>query len=218
MIERLVGQCAHKSPQGIILDVNGVGYGVEMTDPTLARLEVGQTLTVWVHTHVREEALRLFGFLTYDERQLFALLLSVSGVGPKLGIGILSSIDAKQLVDAVEKDDAEVLENVPGIGGRQSKKIVLELKPKLAKLMGIALTAPSAPTVQGATKAAGISPEVMKDLQSALENFGYKEKEYGQVLKRLEKKTDVRDLPSLIRTALAELTGAAQARNQESLF
>ena len=219
MIERLVGSCAQKTAQGIILDVQGVGYGVEMTEPTLARLQVGQALTVWVHTHVREEALRLFGFLTYDERQLFTLLLSVSGVGPKLGIGILSHVDSATLLDAVERDDSELLENVPGIGSRQSKKIILELKPKLPKLSGIALTSPTAPqALFGATKSGGIGPEVLKDLRSALENFGYKEKEYAPVLKRLEKDSKDQDLASLIRSALAELTGAAAARSQETLF
>jgi Holliday junction DNA helicase RuvA len=219
VIERLVGTCAHKTPHGIILDVQGVGYGVEMTELAQAKVQVGQPLTVWVYTHVREEALRLFGFLSYDERQLFALLLTVSGVGPKLGIGILSHVDSATLLDAVERDDAEILENVPGIGARQSKKIILELKPKVPKLSGIALTAPSAPqTLFGATKAGGISPEVLKDLRSALDNFGYKDKEYAPVLKKLEKEAKDLDLAALIRTALAELTGAAAARNQETLF
>ncbi len=219
MIERLVGTCAHKSPLGIVLDIQGVGYGVEMTEPTLARLQLGQPLTVWVYTHVREEALRLFGFLTYDERQLFALLLTVSGVGPKLGIGILSQVDSATLLDAVERDDSEVLEAVPGIGARQSKKIILELKPKIPKLTGIALSAPSAlQGLSGATKGTGISPEVMKDLRSALDNFGYKEKEYAPVVKRLEKDPKEQNLADLIRSALAELTGAAAARNQETLF
>ncbi len=219
MIERLIGTCAHKSPTGIILDVQGVGYGVEMTEPSLARVPLGQPLTVWVHTHVREEALRLFGFLTYDERQLFALLLTVSGVGPKLGIGILSHVDCAALLGAVERDDSELLEAVPGIGARQSKKIILELKPKIPKLTGIALSAPAAlQTVLGATKGTGISPEVLKDLRSALDNFGYKEKEYASVVKRLEKDSKEQDLAGLIRSALAELTGAAAARNQETLF
>lgn len=219
MIERLVGTCAHKTPAGVIIDVQGVGYGVEMTEGAMARCQVGQPLTLWIYTHVREEALRLFGFHTYDDRQLFALLLTVSGVGPKLGIGILSHVDSAALLDAVERDDGAVLEDVPGIGARQSKKIILELKPKIPKLTGIALAAPQAPqTLFGATKTQGISPEVMKDLRSALDNFGYKEKEYAPVLKRLEKDTKDKDLQGLIRTALSELTGAAAAKNQETLF
>ncbi len=219
MIERLVGQCAVKQASSIIVDVNGVGYGVEMTEAGLARLSVGDTVTVWVHTYVREDALRLFGFLVHEERQLFHLLLSVSGVGPKLAMGILSGVDARQLIDAVERDDSDLLETVPGIGQRQSKKIILELKPKLAKIAGIVANSP-APPVVGASKANGLSAETLKDLKSALENFGYKEKELLPLLKKLERQAPDQNLQALIRMALAELTGSqtTTTKNQEILF
>ena len=219
MIERLVGQCAVKQASSIIVDVNGVGYGVEMTEAGLAGLSVGDTVTVWVHTYVREDALRLFGFLFHEERQLFHLLLSVSGVGPKLAMGILSGVDARQLIDAVERDDSDLLETVPGIGQRQSKKIILELKPKLAKIAGIVANSP-APPVAGASKATGLSAETLKDLKSALENFGYKEKELLPLLKKLERQAPDQNLQALIRVALAELTGSqtTTTKNQEILF
>ena len=220
MIERLVGRCVHKGLTGAIIDVNGVGYGVDMTEGALARIPLdGAPVTVWVYTHVREDALKLFAFLTLEERIMFNLLISVDGVGPKLGLAILNRLDLPEIVQASERDDAAVLEEVPGIGGRLSKKIILELKPKVTKLLATGFAVhgqgvlgfaevPGAPLMGGPTRAIGLEKAVLKDLQSALENFGYKEKELLPLLKRFEKKPPSRDLAELMRMALADLTGA----------
>jgi Holliday junction DNA helicase RuvA len=193
-----------------------------MTDAGLATLTVGAPATVWVHTHVREDVIRLFGFSRPDERLLFGLLLSVSGIGPKLAMGILNHVDALTLVHAVEKDDGEALEAVPGIGARQSKKIILELKPKLPRLVALGATAPAPATparAAGAAAKAGLSRQTVADLRSALENLGYKDKEYGSVLRRLEQRGSELPFTELMRQALAELAVAPSSpKIEEDLF
>lgn len=245
MIERLTGQCVAKSLHSIVLDVNGVGYGVEMTESALMDIEISdEPLTVWIHTHVREDVLKLYGFPTHAERILFTLLISISGLGPKLAMGILGRFTTQALAQAVELEDASTLEEVPGIGARQSKKILLELKPKIQKLMASGVFAQIAAegypqdTGFGAGKtslgfdddknqikaavtgrASGFGPErkrpldkvTVRDLQSALENFGYKDKELIPILKRLERQPPSYELGELIRLALAELSGAHRA-------
>jgi Holliday junction DNA helicase RuvA len=248
MIERLTGIPVLKTLTSLVLDVNGIGYGLEMTDAALAAIDVPSTpaapMTVWVHTHVREDAIRLFGFISYEEKTLFNLLISIAGVGPKLAMGILGHLSAAQLLDAVERDDGDVLEEVPGIGARQSKKILLELKPKLTKLLAAnAFTVATRQSalalglgIEGATKAdAAPAPEAvvpglgsakkpktldkrtLADLGSALENFGYKEKELAPILRRFERAPPAADLAELVRLALAELSGAARAESARPL-
>jgi len=217
MIERLKGQCVLKHATGIVLDVAGVGYGVEMTQTALARVvESDESLTIWVHTHVREDALRLFGFLTKEERMLFGLLLSISEVGPKVALAIVGGIELGLLVDAMERDDAELLRAIPGVGPSKSKKITLELKPKLLKLVEAGVLR-SGRTPQAAVAwpvQATLAPDLrllFVDLKSALENFGYKDKELAPLLRRFEQQLPSRDLAELIRLALGELTGARRS-------
>jgi Holliday junction DNA helicase RuvA len=234
MIERLVGTCVLKQAGALIVDVAGVGYGVEMTEAALAGIEEGQDLTLWVHTHVREDVLRLFGFLTHTERLVFNLLLSVSGVGPKVALGILAVVPLPQLIQAIEGDDSAVLEEVPGIGPRQSKKILLELKPKLDKLAGFGMQQRVDGKAAQTAKAGAmgslfeganqpLAKIMLAELKSALENFGYKDKELLVLIKRFERQPPARDLASLIRLALVELTGGmavgpGNSRLLEELF
>lgn len=230
MIERLVGTLVWRLPQGIILDVNGVGYGLEMPDRSLQKLGgAGEGLELWVHTYVREDALKLYGFSTYEDKLLFGLFLSISGVGPKLAMAMLSHLDASSVLRAVHDDDAKILEDVPGIGPRQSKKILLEIKPKLEKMQAAGLLMNWRPGAKAAANlfeqtagpVKGFSKAVLEDLHSALNHFGYKEKEYVPVLKRLEKDQATAPLPELIRLALADLSGAArqtESRTEMELF
>ena len=217
MIEQLKGRCVLKQIGSVIVEVGGVGYGVEMHESAIARIEEGETVvTIWVHTHVREDSIRLFGFLEHAERMLFAQLLAISGVGPKVALGILGAVPLNQLIQAIELDDAAILEEVPGIGPRQSKKILLELKPKLGKLTALGML--SMPKAAGKSAGTGslfdgnrrsLTPSTLADLRSALENFGYKEKELQPLLRRFEREPPTRELAALIRLALAELAGNA---------
>jgi holliday junction DNA helicase RuvA len=162
MIGRLRGAIALKAIQEILVDVGGVGYRVVIPLSTFYRLgPEGEPVTLLIHTHVREDALTLFGFLSTDEQSLFERLISVSGVGPKLAINILSGIDAAELRSALRSSDVARLTRVPGVGKKTAERLVLELKDKLPA------AAPSDAALPGA------ATSTKDDLLSALANLGY---------------------------------------------
>jgi Holliday junction DNA helicase RuvA len=132
MIARLRGRIAGRSGTGLIVDVNGVGYLVNAT-PSVHRLGDGE-VTIEVHTVVREDALQLYGFAAADERELFELLLGVSGVGPKVALAIVSGSTPVELRRAIARDDVKRFQAIPGIGLKTAQRVVLELKEKLVGL------------------------------------------------------------------------------------
>ena len=135
MIALLTGRLAFKAPTHLALDVHGVGYEVFIPLSTYYNLpDLNETLTLSIHTHVREDAIQLFGFSTPQEKDAFVLLMSVSGIGPKSALGILSALPVSDLVSAIQSADVEKLETVPGIGKKSAGRLVLELKDKLVKL------------------------------------------------------------------------------------
>jgi Holliday junction DNA helicase RuvA len=130
VISRLRGTVAARTPAGIVLDVGGVGYLVAATPRVTAR--VGEEAIVETHLHVREDALQLYGFASADERELFELLLGVSGIGPKVALAIVSGSPPAELRRAVLRDDLARFEAIPGIGRKTAQRVVMELKDKLA--------------------------------------------------------------------------------------
>ena len=130
MIARLRGRIAGRAGAGLIVDVNGVGYLVHAA-PSVARLGAGE-ITVEIHTIVREDALQLYGFGLAEERELFELLLGVSGVGPKVALAIVSGSTPAELRRAIARDDVKRFQAIPGIGLKTAQRVVLELKEKLA--------------------------------------------------------------------------------------
>jgi Holliday junction DNA helicase RuvA len=130
MIARLRGRISGRAGSGLIVDVNGVGYLVNAT-PSVNRLGHGE-VTIEIHTVVREDALQLYGFATSDERELFELLLSVSGVGPKVALAILSGSTPAELRRAIARDDVKRFQAIPGIGLKTAQRVVLELKAAVA--------------------------------------------------------------------------------------
>ncbi len=130
MIARLRGRISGRAGSGLIVDVGGVGYLVNAT-PSVARLGDGD-VTIEIHTVVREDALQLYGFATADERELFELLLSVSGVGPKVALAILSGSTPAELRRAIARDDVKRFQAIPGIGLKTAQRVVLELKAAVA--------------------------------------------------------------------------------------
>jgi Holliday junction DNA helicase RuvA len=162
VIARLRGQLVEKSPNQAIVDVQGVGYDVIIPLSTFYQLPdpPGATELV-IHTHVREDALALYGFRTVREKQVFEKLISVSGIGPKLAITILSGLEAQELVPAIRQNDLARLTRIPGVGKKTAERMVLELRDKLAGA-DAALSAPSSGFSQ---------PE--EDVLSALTNLGY---------------------------------------------
>ena len=165
MIGFLRGRIADKQPNRLIVDVQGVGYEVHVPLSTFYDAgEEGAEITLRIYTHVREDALQLYGFLTDLERQLFERLIGISGIGPKLAIAVLSGMDPRDLLLSVQRGDVARLTSIPGVGKKTSERIVLELKDRLAQLPGaVAVEAVSA---KGTDR-------FRSDLLSALQNLGY---------------------------------------------
>ncbi len=162
MIGHLRGRLLRKRPQEVVIDVAGVGYRVQIPLSTFYRLgEPGADAALHVHTHVREEALLLFGFLSEQEQSLFELLISVSGVGPKVALAVLSGIEADELSAALSAGDVVRLTRIPGVGKKTAERLVLELRDKLP--------AGSAPSGTPASSASAVKDDAL----SALANLGY---------------------------------------------
>ncbi|MGA7829150.1 MAG: Holliday junction branch migration protein RuvA [Geobacteraceae bacterium] len=183
MIALLTGKIAHKSPEYIILDVNGVGYRVQIPFSTYYDLpDDGAEISLTIYTHVKEDAISLYGFRTADEKLFFQMLISVSGIGPKLGKDILSNIQVKELAAAITRGDLARLSGVPGIGKKTAERLVLELKDKVAKQDFAGAAADGEQTMPSA----GIE----EDVASALINLGYKEAVVKKALAELRVSPD----------------------------
>ena len=199
MIALLTGRLDLKAPSHLALDVQGVGYEVFIPLSTYYNLpNVQDSLTLSIHTHVREDAIQLFGFSTPQEKDAFVLLLSVSGIGPKSALGILSALPVSDLVSAIQSGDVEKLETVPGIGKKSAGRLVLELKDKLTKLHP-ALMPPDAQLLKG-------RDEQFDDALSALTNLGYRPSDAKEALKAAQQsRSGPLTLQELIRESLKKL-------------
>lgn len=165
MIGFLRGRIADKQPNILIVDVQGVGYQVHVPLSTFYDAgDPGAEIALRIYTHVREDSLQLYGFLTEIERQLFERLIGISGIGPKLAIAVLSGMEPRDFVAAVQRGDVARLTAIPGVGKKTSERIVLELKDRLAHMPGTIPT--EAALSNGADR-------VRSDLLSALQNLGY---------------------------------------------
>lgn len=165
MIASLRGALLEKRPNQIIVDVHGVGYDVVIPISTYSALpDTGAEVSVRVHTHVREDAIALFGFLTTDEKMLFERLISVSGIGPKLGITVLSGLAAADLTNAIRSGDIQKLTRIPGVGKKTAERIVLELRDKVDLVAGA--------TTPVSTEKSTPFTDIEYDVLSALINLG----------------------------------------------
>jgi Holliday junction DNA helicase RuvA len=165
VIAHLRGRILDKHPNRLVVDVNGVGYDVFVPLSTFYVLgDAGSDVALRIHTHVREDALALYGFATALEQDLFERLISTSGIGPKLALAVLSGIEPIELMRAIERGDVARLTNIPGVGKKTSERIVLELKDRLPRV--------SAAAAAGDGAAAAPST-VSEDVLSALVNLGY---------------------------------------------
>jgi len=199
MIALLTGRLALKAPTHLVLDVQGVGYEVFIPLSTYYNLpNLNDSLSLSIHTHVREDAIQLFGFSTQEEKDAFVLLMTVSGIGPKSALGILSALPVSDLVSAIQSADVEKLETVPGIGKKSAGRLVLELKDKLTKLHpGFAPTADSVTTGQD---------KIFDDALSALTNLGYRGSDAKEALRRVKQsRSGPLSLEELIRETLKDL-------------
>ncbi len=194
MIGRLTGRLASKAPDQILLDVSGVGYLIHIPLSTFYELpEQEAAASLWIHTHVREDALALYGFLTVRERSLFLLLLGVTGIGPRVALTVLSGIPPTELVEALRRQDVRRLVAVPGVGKKTAERMVLELADKVANLPG---EAPSK------TPAAVASDDVL----SALVNLGYRKAEAERAVDAVARGAAPEDFSAFLKEALGRLT------------
>ena len=194
MIALLTGQLAHRSPEQIILDVAGVGYRLQIPLSTFYALpETGQ-VQLQIHTHVKEDAINLFGFASLQEKELFLLLISVSGVGPKLAITVLSHIPPEDLALALSQGDVARLTAIPGIGRKSAERLVLELQDKATAYSSAAALTP-------ATAPKATSRDEQQDALSALVNLGYKEAQARKALKSIDMAPGVA-LEEILKSAL----------------
>jgi Holliday junction DNA helicase RuvA len=195
MIAHLRGKLLAKHPNQVIVETSGVGYDVTITVPTFSDLpETGTEVALHIHTHVREDALALYGFLRSSEKLLFEKLITVSGIGPKLAITILSGMPADEMVRSIRGNDVARLTRIPGIGKKTAERMVLELRDKLPET-GLAATPMATP----------LSP-VEDDVLSALLNLGYQRPATEKALAAVSQEGTAKSFDQMFRAVLGRLS------------
>jgi len=183
MIGSLRGRLISKRPDNILIEANGIGYQVQVPLNILARMpNEGQEVFLHIHTHVREDALQLYGFQSEEEKRIFTTLLGITGIGPKMALNVLSGLSLDEFLTALESEDVAMLCRIPGLGKKTAHRLILELREKL-------------PSVQGS------KDRVFDDALSALINLGYK-KSVAQVFLEEAYRQGQADIETLIRDTL----------------
>lgn len=198
MIGYVRGIVTHLFKESCYVDVHGVGYRVYVPTTTRQQLIEGQEVTLYTYLNVREDAMQLYGFWTEDEYELFILLISVSGIGPKVGLGILSGMTPEAFKLAVINGQVQQLTKLPGIGKKSAERLVLELKDKLAKMTRIGTAVPTAVQPIGMS-----ANDAVNEAVEALVSLGYAERDVAPVVESLD--DGKRDVSALIKSALVEL-------------
>jgi len=202
MIALINGSLIYKSISHVIVEANGIGYQIFIPLTTFYELpDMNQKVTLHIHTHVRQDDISLFGFGTGEEKGVFELMISVSGIGPKLAMNILSGISAEELVRAVSHGNLERLVAIPGVGKKTAERMILELKDKVIKLS----------TYEAIYKDDGdirVYDSIIDDVLSALVNLGYKSQRAREVLDKIIKESpESLTLDILLKKALKILAG-----------
>ena len=190
MIGYLTGKLISSKPTQIILDVNGVGYLVNISISTFEKISEKEIVSLFIHTSVKEDSITLFGFFTRSEKEMFELLISISGIGPKVSLGILSGISVDDLKDAIANENVSRLFAIPGIGRKTAERVVLELRNKVDAIKA-----------DGVIKEASAKDEAI----SALATLGYQRQLAEKVVRDLLSENANYSLEELIRKALASL-------------
>ncbi len=197
MIARITGTLVEKHVQRLIVDVRGVGYEVLVPLSTMYAVgDAGTEVTLRIHTHVREDALQLFGFLTPLEQTLFERLITVSGIGPKLALSVLSGIETNDLVQAIRSGDVARLTRTPGVGRKTAERIVVDLKDRLED------------AAVGATDEVTPGGSVRDDLLSALQNLGYQRNAVEKKVDKVLQDEATAEFEAALRAVLRELSRA----------
>ena len=199
MIAYIKGIVTHRLVEAVYVNVHDVGYRVYVPSSVQSQLQVGEETCLYTYTNVREDAIQLYGFLTIEDYELFLMLISVSGVGPKLGLGILSAISPDQFVGLIISGDTKGLQKLPGIGKKSAERLVLELKDKIESL-GIAGTFTPSGNISALVKPpAGVTEEVIEALMA----LGYSAQEVQPVVQDVYDGTQ--EVPELLKQVLAAL-------------
>ena len=197
MIARLAGVLAEKSPGRVIVDVQGVGYDVQVPLSTFyVAGEPGERVVLRVHTHVREDVIALYGFATALEQEIFERLISVSGIGPKLALAVLSGIEPPDLVRAIRAQDVARLTAIPGVGKKTAERIGLELKDRMPQ---------SAQAAAEAAKPGSLEDQLRADLLSALLNLGYQRVPAERAIERVVQGDSTTSFEAALRSVLQAL-------------
>jgi Holliday junction DNA helicase RuvA len=196
MIGRIQGHLVEVSQDSVILDVQGVGYEVFPHARAMIELQsqIGEKTLLWIYTHVREDVLQLFGFLTIEEKNLFLQLLKVNGVGPKLALNVLSGASASEITDWIESGDAKALSKIPKVGKKTGEQIILTLQGKLVRIE-------AEPKKQQQSK-------TFKEIQFALTNLGFKSSVVEEFLETLSEEIEVEEGIRLGLSQLAQMKGS----------
>ena len=192
MIARLTGRVLTLDQGALVLDVNGVGYEIEVASSTANSVEIDKIVTLETLLIVREDAQILFGFTELTDKKLFQLLIKINGVGPRLAIGIMSGLNEEELSLAIVEKDIKILTSLPGVGKKTAERLVIELQDKI-----------TFEKASGKKNKSKMSQELLSDLEGTLLNLGYKPQEVDFAIHRI--KIESTDLEVLIKAALKEL-------------
>lgn len=197
MIGRIAGTLIEKTPPELLVDVGGIGYEILASMSTIYELpQIGQNVILHTHFQVKEDAQSLYGFATKDERALFRILIKVNGIGPKMALSVLSSMNPQELISAVQESQIDSLTKVPGVGKRTAERLVVELRDKLGSAAKQDLFTERSVVTQ-------VQTDPRQEAEAALISLGYKPQEAARMIAKLPK--DESDSESLIKAALKSM-------------
>lgn len=199
MIGFLKGKLLATTDTALLVDVSGVGYDVQVGAGSASWGEVGETVALWIHTHVREDQITLFGFREMLQKKIFLILIGITGIGPKLALAATSLLEPAELVDAVTFGNTAVLRTIPGVGKKMADRMVLELKDKLGLMVK--------QTEWQAVASGGGQTQVYNDLHEALSGLGFSDAQIRNVVKLLRRELEDRsvEINELLKLALQRI-------------
>ena len=198
MIGCLIGEVLALEAPTVLLNVNGVGYEIDTPLSTFCQLQKGQKVTLWTHLAVREDAQLLYGFSNAQEKTIFRTLLKVNGVGPKMALGILSTLSVEMLVHTVENGDVKTLVKVPGVGAKTAERLMIELRDRFK-----AFATGTTPSNSTSTQIQFTGNSAVAEAEAALQSLGYKPLEAQKLINAV--KVDYTEASDIIRAALKSM-------------
>ncbi len=193
MISKLKGIVDELKPTELILDVNGTGYQVLIPFPTYEKIKDDINISLHIFTYHKEDSLKLYGFYTKDEKNLFMILINISGIGPAMALSILSGISIPELLQAVKNDNPSMLIKIPGIGNTKAEKLIFELKRKIKKLEEFSIDIPSKPSIKN-------------DAVEALTSLGFDESKSIKLIEAILSENADASIENVVKTALKKLS------------